>query len=81
MSLRDLLATPATRGSKPVLQAVPEPEDRPSAAAADAPPTPAAPLYGHSAAYLALRGRIHAKLLERFDLAVLGSLSTQALQQ
>ncbi|MCT9812074.1 CpaF family protein [Acidovorax sp. Be4] len=81
MSLRDLLATPATRGSKPVLQAVPEPEDRPIAAAAETPPTPAAPLYGHSAAYLALRGRIHAKLLERFDLAVLGSLSTQTLQQ
>jgi pilus assembly protein CpaE len=39
------------------------------------------PLYGHSAAYLALRGRIHAKLLERFDLAALESLPKQTLQQ
>jgi pilus assembly protein CpaF len=40
-----------------------------------------APHYGHSAAYLALRTRIHAKLLERFDLAALESLPTQTLQQ
>ncbi|RIX71114.1 CpaF family protein, partial [Acidovorax cavernicola] len=77
MSLRDFLATPATRSPRPVLQAVPEP----AVPMAEAPPAPSTPLYGHSAAYLALRGRIHAKLVERFDLAALESLSTQTLQQ
>ena len=82
MSLRDLLASPATRNAKPALQAVAvpaavDPEARPEAAPA---PVPVTPLYGHSAPYLALRGRIHAKLLERFDLAALESLSAQTLQ-
>lgn len=80
MSLRDLLATPLARSPRPALQAVPAAADIP---AGDAPPpsAPAVPLYGHSAPYLALRGRIHAKLLERFDLAALESLSAQTLQQ
>ncbi len=78
MSLRDFLGTPATSKLRPALQVVPTPADTPTAGEASA---PAAPLYGHSAAYMALKGRIHSKLLERFDLAVLESLSTQALQQ
>ena len=82
MSLRDFLATSATRASKPALQVVSEAADTPEVAAPQAPASaPAAPHYGHSAAYLALRARIHAKLLERFDLAALESLPTQTLQQ
>ena len=82
MSLRDFLATSATRASKPALQVVPEAADTPEVAAPQAPASaPAAPHYGHSAAYLALRARIHGKLLERFDLAALESLPTQTLQQ
>ncbi|MEX8191974.1 CpaF family protein [Comamonas guangdongensis] len=49
--------------------------------AEEAVPAPSAPIYGHSPAYLALRSRIHAKLVERFDLAALESLPTQTLQQ
>ena len=68
MSLRDFLATSATRASKPPLQVVSDTADTPEAttpqAAAAEPP---APHYGHSAAYLTLRTRIHSKLLERFD--------------
>lgn len=80
MSLRDFLATPATRTSKPGLQAVPEAGDSTDMPVADAAPPPAA-FHGHSAAYLALRSRIHAKLLERFDLAAIDTLSKQSLQQ
>ncbi|MDR3064397.1 MULTISPECIES: CpaF family protein [Comamonas] len=82
MSLRDFLATSATRASKPPLQVVSDTADTPEAttpqAAAAAPP---APHYGHSAAYLTLRTRIHSKLLERFDLAALESVPTPTLQQ
>ena len=86
MSLRDLLATPATRTPKPALQVVLEPAalpDMPAADDAPAPPSAAQPpaIHGHSTAYLALRGRIHAKLLERFDLSALESLPRQTLQQ
>ena len=81
MSLRDLLASPMGRSPRPVLQAVAAAADMPVGEAAPAPSTPPIPLYGHSAPYLALRGRIHAKLLERFDLAALESLSAQTLQQ
>lgn len=83
MSLRDFLATPATRTSKPGLQPVPETGDSVDMPVADAAP-PAVPLaafHGHSAAYLALRSRIHTKLLERFDLAAIDTLSKQSLQQ
>lgn len=81
MSLRDFLATPATHTPKPVLQIVPESADTPAMSVAEAAPSASPPLYGHSAAYLALRGRIHAKLVERFDLSALESLPTQTLQQ
>lgn len=81
MSLRDFLATPATRAPKPALQIVPESTEMESMPAEEAVPAPSAPIYGHSPAYLALRSRIHAKLVERFDLAALESLPTQTLQQ
>ncbi|MBV8248443.1 MAG: CpaF family protein [Comamonas sp.] len=81
MSLRDFLATPATRAPKPALQIVPEAADLEPMPAAEAESAPSAPIYGHSPAYLALRGRIHAKLVERFDLAALESLPMQTLQQ
>jgi len=81
MSLRDLLASPATRNPRPALQSVALPAAAdPAGPQADAAPVPVTPLYGHSAPYLALRGRIHAKLLERFDLAALESLPVQTLQ-
>lgn len=86
MSLRDLLTTPASRVPQPALHAVPEPGDMPVAAAAEstpaaAPPSLSASLAGRAASYLALKSRIHTKLLERFDLAALDSASAQALQQ
>jgi len=82
MSLRDLLASPATRNPRPALQAVALPAAAdPAGPQAETAPVPVTPLYGHSAPYLALRGRIHAKLLERFDLGALESLSAQTLQQ
>ena len=83
MSLRDFLATPATRTSKSGGASVPEAGDHADMPVADAAPPVAPPVtfYGHSAAYLALRSRIHAKLLERFDLAAIDTLSKQTLQQ
>ena len=80
MSLRDFLTAPSTRTPKPLLQVVSESADM-SAMPATEPPPPSTPIYGHSAAYLALRSRIHAKLLERFDLAALDAVSVQTLQQ
>jgi pilus assembly protein CpaF len=66
-----------------VLQAVPAGEPAappPAAPVPDAAPA-AAPAHGSSPAYLALKSRIHAKLLERFDLAALESVSVPVLQQ
>lgn len=80
MSLRDFLTAPSTRTPKPLLQVVSESTDMSAVLAAE-PPPPSTPIYGHSAAYLALRSRIHAKLLERFDLAALDAVSVQTLQQ
>ncbi|GGH50800.1 type II/IV secretion system-related protein [Comamonas phosphati] len=86
MTLRDLLTTPAARTPQPALHAVPEPADRPAAASADAAPSPApapspAAVSGRAVSYLALKSRIHTKLLERFDLAALESVPLQTLQQ
>ena len=80
MSLRDFLTAPSTRTPKPLLQVVSESADMSAMPAAE-PPAPSTPIYSHSAAYLALRSRIHAKLLERFDLAALDAVSVQTLQQ
>jgi pilus assembly protein CpaF len=79
MSLRDFLTTPATRTPKPALQVVLS--RRHAGHARSRASCAIHPIYGHSAAYLALRSRIHAKLLERFDLAALDAVSVQTLQQ
>ncbi|GAB2476532.1 CpaF family protein [Comamonas humi] len=71
MSLRDLLSTPVAR-ARPHLAPASNLDADEALIAAPAP--------GTSAAYMALKGRIHTKLVERFDLAALEALPPQALR-
>ncbi|MGE8318247.1 MAG: CpaF family protein [Comamonas sp.] len=71
MSLRDLLSTPVAR-ARPHLAPASNLDADDALIAAPAP--------GTSAAYMALKGRIHTKLVERFDLAALEALPPQTLR-